>query len=60
MFSLAEKTGWSVDYILWELPLALMTQASHAYLWMNGVKCRKVGGVAGEELVNLEKLLGLT
>lgn len=49
-----------MDYILWELPLALMTQASHAYLWMNGVKCRRVGGVAGEELVSLEKLLGLT
>ena len=60
MFSLAERTGWGIDYILWDIPLALITQATHTYLWQNGVKCRRVLTEIGEDRANLERLLGLT
>jgi len=60
VFSLAERTGWSIDYILWDIPLALITQATHTYLWQNGVRCRRRGGELGEDRDSLAKLLGLT
>jgi len=45
VFLLAEKTGWSIDYILWEVPLSVMCQANHVWMWMNGAKVvrRKTG-----------------
>jgi hypothetical protein len=42
VFPLAKAFGWSVEYILWELPMALLHQA-HAYvLWANGSRLRRV------------------
>jgi len=42
VFPLAKEFGWSVDYILWDLPMVLLHQA-HAYvLWMNGSRLRRV------------------
>jgi hypothetical protein len=41
VFPLAKAFGWSVEYILWELPMALLHQA-HAYvLWANGSRLRR-------------------
>lgn len=41
VFPLAKEFGWSVDYILWELPLALLHQAHTWILWMNGTRLRR-------------------
>lgn len=42
MFPLAKEFGWSLDYILYEVPMAVLNQA-HAYvLWQNGARLRRV------------------
>jgi hypothetical protein len=60
VFLLAQRTGWSIEYILWEVPLSLLAQSSHAYLWANGVNCRRQRQADGKELKELEAFLGLT
>jgi hypothetical protein len=59
LFSLAEKTGWTIDYMLWEIPLSAMAQASHALMWMAGIKCRRRTSINSEEMLELEKMIGL-
>jgi len=36
VFTLAEKTGWSEEFILWELPLWRALAYQHAALWQSG------------------------
>ncbi len=36
MFTLAEKTGWSEQFILWELPLHRAIAYQHCALWQSG------------------------
>ncbi len=36
MFTLAEKTGWPEDYILWRLPLQRAIAYQHCALWQSG------------------------
>lgn len=35
---LAEKTGWSLDYLLWELPISALAQLEHAMLYSGGAR----------------------
>ncbi|MBE2180218.1 MAG: hypothetical protein IAE97_07075 [Chthoniobacterales bacterium] len=36
MFTLAEKTGWSEEFILWELPLWRALAYQHCAMWEAG------------------------
>ena len=42
MFPLAKAFGWSLDYILWEVPMAVLNQAHGYVLWQNGARLRRV------------------
>ncbi len=35
---LAEKTGWQLDYIVWDLPISVLAQLEHAILFASGVR----------------------
>jgi hypothetical protein len=35
-FTLAKETGWTENFILWELPMSRALQYYHAALWSNG------------------------
>jgi len=59
VFVLAKHTGWSMDYILWELPLVAVNQADHVYMFMDGVKLRRAAHIEGKDIADMEKLLGL-
>ena len=41
VFPLAKEFGWSMEHILWELPLALFHQAHAFLLWSRGAKLRR-------------------
>jgi hypothetical protein len=56
---LAQRTGWSIEYILWEIPISLFHQANHVHLWMSGVKLRKRAYFETTKIEELEKQLGL-
>jgi hypothetical protein len=58
-FLLAKNTGWTMDYILWHLPVALMHQAEHVYLWEQGAKLRRPGRATGQDRRDIERLLGI-
>jgi len=36
VFTLASQTGWSEDFIVWELPFDRAVQYQHAALYANG------------------------
>jgi len=60
VFALAERTGWAIDYILWEIPLSVIHQANHTFLWLSGARIRRPTRADKEQYKNLERLLGLT
>lgn len=41
VFPLAKEFGWSLDHILWELPLAILHQAHGWISWTHGAKLRR-------------------
>jgi len=41
VFPLAKEFGWSIDYILWELPMPLFNQAQGWCAWSNGIRLRR-------------------
>jgi hypothetical protein len=59
VFTLAQKTGWTIDYILWEVPISLMSQANHNFLYMMNIKTRRAGVVKAKQVEDLAKLLGV-
>jgi hypothetical protein len=59
VFVLAKQTGWSLQTILWEIPLCLLYQAEHVYMFMNGVKVRRPYEFVGTDIRDMEKALGL-
>ena len=59
MFLLAEKTGWSIDYILWEIPLAVMCQANHVWMWMNGTKVVRRKSASDNDKKEIANILGV-
>jgi hypothetical protein len=40
VFTLAEKTGWAIDYIMWEIPICIINQANNVYLWTSNASTR--------------------
>jgi hypothetical protein len=59
VFSLAEKTGWGIDYILWEIPISILHQASHTFMWLSGVRVRMKASMNQDEARDIAKLIGL-
>lgn len=59
MFVLAKETGWSLQTILWEIPLCLLYQAEHVFMYMNGVKLKRPLLLVGTDIRDMEKALGL-
>jgi len=59
VFSLAQRTGWSIEYILWEIPISLFQQANHVHLWMSGIRLRRRQYLEAIRIEELEKQLGL-
>ena len=42
VFPLAAEFGWSIEYILWGLPLVIFNQAHGWIMWKNGIQLRRV------------------
>jgi hypothetical protein len=40
LFSLAKQTGWSLEYMLWELPIVILNQGIHNFLYSKGICVR--------------------
>ena len=59
MFVLAKNTGWPMEKILWDIPLALLHQAEHVFLYIEGVKVRRSNHATGSDIRDMERLLGL-
>lgn len=57
VFTLAEKTGWGIDYILWEVPIVILNQANHAFLWTNGADTRRVLSSKPDKVSKIAKML---
>jgi len=56
---LAEKTGWTIEYILWEVPLSVLCQASHVWMWMNGAKVVRRKSGTTKDKQELASILGV-
>ncbi len=54
---LAMNTGWSEDFILWQLPLSRGLQYQHAALYANGAKCVPTAAALENQLSELEASL---
>jgi hypothetical protein len=59
VFLLAEKTGWNLDYILWELPLAIVNQGFHVFLHDMGAKLRRVSSASDSDFIEIAKKLNI-
>jgi hypothetical protein len=59
VFLLAEKTGWSVDYILWQIPISILHQSNHVFMWANGIRVRKKIGHNSEASLEIRSILGV-
>lgn len=45
--------------ILWELPLVLLHQAEHVYLWADGAKLRRPGRMDTQDRRDIARILGI-
>jgi len=59
VFVLAKETGWDLQKILWEIPISLVNQAEHVFMFINGVKLRRVEAITGDDLRDIKDLLGI-
>jgi hypothetical protein len=59
VFVLAKETGWDLQKILWEIPICLVHQAEHVFMFINGVKLRRVEAITGDDLRDIKDLLGI-
>ena len=48
-----------METILWEIPVALLNQAEHVFLWADGAKLRRPGRANRSDLRDMERILGL-
>lgn len=55
---LAEKTGWSIEYIMWEIPISIINQANHVFLWAAGVNAKRAGKIKAKKIEELARLIG--
>ncbi|NBW14822.1 MAG: hypothetical protein EBR82_43165 [Caulobacteraceae bacterium] len=59
MFVLAKETGWPLESILWDVPLCMLHQAEHVFMYMNNAKLRRPYTVTGTDLCDIQNMLGL-
>ena len=59
LFLLAERTGYSIEYMLWQVPLSIFCQGIHAYLHFEGAKVRRRFPACGGKSDEIARLLGL-
>ncbi|NDB81994.1 MAG: hypothetical protein EB127_04530 [Alphaproteobacteria bacterium] len=59
LFSLAKQTGWSLEYMLWELPIVILNQGIHNYLYSKGINVRFVQKFSDEDKKDLLKIFNL-
>jgi hypothetical protein len=59
VFVLAKETGWDLQKILWKIPICLVNQAEHVFMFINGVKLRRVEAITGDDLRDIKNLLGI-
>lgn len=50
---LAEKTGWTEQFLVWDLPLVRALEYYHAALWGNGVWTVRHERTAAQQLAML-------
>jgi hypothetical protein len=53
VIGLANATGWSEHFILWELPLARGLQYQHAAICLNGGKTIPTKSAAAKEAIDV-------
>jgi hypothetical protein len=58
VIGLAMNTGWTEEFVLWELPLSRGLQYQHAILYANGAKTVPSESTMEAELARLERSLG--
>ena len=49
-----------MDYILWDLPISVVSQFVHTRLYFDGVKVKRRASSNKKEIGELEALLGLS
>jgi hypothetical protein len=57
VIGLAMNTGWTEEFILWELPLSTGLQYQHAALYANGAKTVPSGETMKRQLADIEASL---
>jgi len=48
-----------MEYILWSIPIRLLNQGIHTYLFDNGVKVVRDSPVSSEEKTEMARLMGI-
>jgi len=48
-----------MEYILWSIPIRLLNQGIHTYLFGSGVKVVRDSSVSSEERSEMAKLMGI-
>lgn len=59
LFTLAKETGWHLDYLLWELPISVLNQGIHNFLYSKGAKLRRPLILDRDEKNELARIMGL-
>ena len=59
VFTLAEKTGWDMDKILWKIPISILNQANHVFLWQAGAHLRRGGKAKMDNIMEMAKAIGV-
>jgi len=48
-----------MEYILWNIPIRLLNQGIHAYLYDSGVRVVRDSSVSSEEKTEMARLMGI-
>lgn len=59
VFLLAEKTGWKIDYILWQIPISILHQSNHVFMWANGVRLKRRMARDSQAALEIRSILGV-
>lgn len=46
-----------MDYILWDIPLSVLSQGSHYLLWSAGAKCRRTNPMKDKDILDLLEVI---
>lgn len=59
LFTLAKETGWHLDYLLWELPISVLNQGIHNFLYSKGAKLKRPLFLDSKDRIDLAKIMGV-